>query len=311
MKRTFLFLFLFVLFAPGISGAAILYLKNGDRISGDILEESEFYVKIYTSVIGEMSVHKGFIDKIEDSKEEERTVEEEPAICPPTASPIIVVKPKYWDHHIAAGYQVSKGNNQSSSTNIMLDSRYQKDEQEWILKGMVDYATYQEKMSAQRYFARAQSNSRFIKGSKWFNSRALEYQHDRFAFLDYRLIPSIGVGYWFWENTKSKFEGDLSIGWEYSNYSDETKPTSETRLIPHIYYERILMKDLTITQDLGFYPSLEDLSDHRLRSETSIVKALSKRLSWRVSLIDERRNRPMGGAKKNDLMFMSYVEYSL
>ncbi len=296
MKRSFAGTLVLGFILTQSAWAGVVNLKNGDRISGEILEDANGFLKVKTELLGEISINKDMV------------VVEAPA---PVVEAAAAKVPKAWEHKVSAGYNTTNGNTKTAAANISLNSKYKKDRSEWLVKGSLDYASSNSRMTTQKFFGKAQSDYRLGEGSSWFNTRSVEITHDKFANVDYRILPAVGIGYWFWEGDLSKSEFDLGLGYEYTNYNlTDVKATGNLTLMPHYYVDKTLFGKSKISEDLTMYPSLESFADYRLRSETSLVNPLSETLSWKLSFIDEFNSAPASGAKKNDTTLMSSIEYA-
>lgn len=313
LKRTAL-LCLILCMGASSAWAGKIILKNGDQLTGHIDDSVEETVLIITDIFGPLKVSR---DHVASILTDEQAAAQAQSPQPPPAEPVqpqpeaVVLVPKSWQHNLAAGYSTSNGNTKTSSANVSLDSHYKKGIDEWNIKSLLEYASDKGRMTTQKFYSRAGSDSRFREGSKWFNRRSVELNHDKFANIDYRILPAIGIGYWFWEGERSKAEFDLGIGYEYTNYNTtDTKSTGNFSLIPHFYIDKTLIGKSKISQDLTMYPSLESFADFRMRSETAFVNPVSDRLSFKLSFIDEYNSTPPAGAKKNDTTFLSSIQFS-
>ncbi len=321
MRKQWL-LFVFCVVFAQVSMANVVTLKNGDRLSGEILEDGAQFLKIKTELLGEISINKDLVQSVMTAEEAQAkaadvvTAKAEAVVPVVEQAPVVEAPaeeakaPKVWDHKMSAGYSMTNGNTKTSASNITLFSHYKKDRNEWTVKSSLDYASSKGRMTTQKFYSKAQSDYR-IGGSKWFNSRSVEVNHDKFASVDYRVLPAVGIGYWFWEGDESKAEFDTAIGYEYTNYNvTDTKATGNFALIPHFYIDKVLIGKAKIAEDITLYPSLDSFADYRMRSETSLINPLSDVLSWKVSYIDEYNSSPKNNAKKNDSTFMSSIEYA-
>jgi putative salt-induced outer membrane protein YdiY len=312
VKLTIPIIFLVFLLTANVAHADYFFLKNGDRVSGDVIKNNDKNYRIKTYYFGELTLDKTMIRRIQTNIEHDQEIKKTPAGVNATnpLTPVSVSSPRYWDKRFSAGYQVSNGNTRNSHLNVGVDSHYKKDRNEWTIKSIFEYGSDNDKMDTQKYFAKVQNDSRLARNQKWFYSRTIEFNHDRFANIDYRVLPSVGMGYWFREGNDSKSEADLGLGWEYTNFRDDTKPSGNTTLIPHFYYDKTLIGKLKISEDVTFYPSVSNINDYRFRSETSLITSLNVKLSWKVSFVDEFNNDPGSNFKKNDTTFRSSLEYS-
>ena len=183
------------------------------------------------------------------------------------------------------------------------------DQDEFHLKGDNYYSSSNKEMNAQQWNAMTRYAYSFWK-NKWYYFYKLEGSHDRFANIDYRIIPSTGLGYWFSDEADWKAMFDVGIGLECTNYRDNTKRDREGVLIPRAFFEKKLVGESRISQDITFYPSLEDTGKMRVHSETALTSPLSEKLSLRFSFIDDYNSEPSGGIKKNDFKFISSLNFS-
>lgn len=314
MKKTLLFLFVSFCMTHSVI-ADVITLNNGDRISGVIREIDAETLEVTSEVFGVMNISKEKISSIMNEEvvkvmqdeivEKKKIVEEIPEL----KEQAIAVQ-KYWNHKLSAGYSMTNGNTKTSAANISLNSHYKRDQNDWNIKSSLDYASSNGRMTTQKFYSKAQSDYRFVD-SKWFNTRSVEVSHDKFAHVDYRILPAIGMGYWFWEGDDSKAEFDTAVGYEYTNYNTtDTKATGNFALIPHLYFDKVIIGKSKFSQDLTMYPSLESFADYRLRSESAFVNPLSDTLSFKISYIMDYNSTPKNDAKKSDTTLMSSIEYA-
>lgn len=276
-----------------------VYLKNGDRITGEIIKEKGKEISVKTEALGVVSIRKDSVERIVKASVE-KLPEESKEVGEVT-----------WQREVAAGYNRTTGNTRDSQLSISLFiSRNKKHVNEITLKGDAYYSSSDRKMNAQKWYGMTRYAFSFGSAKKWYNFYKLESDHDRFADIDYRLIPAAGVGYWFYDLPEVKLLAELAIGLEHTDYRSKTKDRDEAILIPRAFFEKELFVNSKISQDLYFYPALEDFNQYRLRSETILAVALNKKLSLRLNLINDYNSAPPGDTKKNDLRLMSSLAYS-
>ena len=272
-----------------VVSAEEIELSNGDKISGEVISDEDGVITLSTISMGEVKIDKAFI-KEEDSG----PVKEEPS----------------WAKKISLGYSQTGGNTKKSYGSAVATADKKTDEDEWNLKYEAHYSSADKKMDGKKFYASGRYAFSFGDYKKWYNFYKLEGDQDRFANVDYRVIPSVGVGYWFADEDDWKAKADLGIGYEYTNYSDDSKSTGEPILIPHAYIEKKISDKATISEDITLYPSLKETGEYRLRSETALTSPLADNLDLKVSLIDDFDSDPKGDSKKNDYRFISALEYS-
>lgn len=301
MLRKIILSAIFVFALAHTSLASTIVMKNGDKITGEVTGDNGKHVAIKSEFFGELVVKKENIDTISDDAK----------AAEPAPEPVLTPIPKVWDNKLSASYNTTNGNTKTTAANVTLDSTRTKGRKTWQIKNSLDYAADHGRMTTQKYYGKAKREYRLSEGSKWFETNAVEVNHDKFAGIDYRVLPSIGLGYWFWEGEQSKSESDLGIGYEYTNYNTtDTKSTGNVSLIPHYYIDYTIFKKVKISEDFTIYPSLSRLSDYRFRSETSLISPLSNTLSLKLSFLDEFNSNPKGSAKKNDTTLLTGILYA-
>jgi len=289
----FVFLFLFIqsyLFADEI------YLKNGDRISGNINSETEESVTIETEAIESITINRAFVDNVVRSGEIEET-------------PFEPKEDKLWQSEIAVGYSKANGNTQSNQFSLRSKSNRKTDHDEFTLKGNVHYSSSNKKMDSQKWYGMGRYAFSFWD-RKWYNFYKLEGDHDRFANIDYRVIPSTGIGYWLSDEPDWKAMVEMAIGFEHTNFRDASKSSNEAVLVPRGFLEKKFIGGLSLSQDIVLYLSLEDTGKYRLHSETVLTNPINDHLSWKISFIDDLNSDPTGSAKKNDYRLISSLDYA-
>lgn len=216
-----------------------------------------------------------------------------------------------WQREISLGYNESSGNTKVSQLSMsVLVNRKIEQVNEFNLKGDAYYSSSNERMDAQKWYGMARYAVNFGADKKWYNFYKFESDHDKFANIDYRIIPAAGVGYWFYALQKLKAMAELGLGLEHTVYRDRTEDSDEIVLVPRAFFEKELFNNSKISQDMLLYPTIDDFSIFRLRSETTLATSLSEKLTLRLSLIDDYNSNPSGSAKKNDFRLISSLAYS-
>lgn len=277
-----------------------LYLKNKDKISGEMIEENEDSISVKTEAMGTISLKREFIERVVSAKAEE---------APPEK---VAAEGKVaWDGSASAGYNAARGNTETDQLSVSLFlNRNRHHVDEITLKGDVYYSAANKDTDAQKLYGAGRYAFSFGETKKWYNFYMLEAGHDRFANIDYRLIPSTGLGYWFFDLPDTKLMAEGAIGLEHTNFSDDTEKRNELALMPRAFFEQKIFVNSRLIEDIKAYPSLTDFGEYRLRSETTLINPITDKLSVNFSLIDEYNSYPPEDTKKNDLRFISSLAYS-
>jgi len=323
------------------SWASVVLLKNGDRISGEITDNGTDAIKIKTEATGEITINKGLVDTVltddeaEAKKEADKkaqadaqqqaidaakaqaiaeTKAQDQAAAAAQAAPAVVPAPapKAWVSTVNAGYNTTNGNTKTVGATFEEKTTYTHGKNVYDIKSFMEYDASHGRMSTQKAYGKIENDFTLGgPGSKWFNTRSLEVDHDKFAFVSYRILPQIGIGYWFWKGDDANFETDDGIGYEYTHYNTpNTKPTGNMADILHLYIDKTVFWKIKLSQDLTFYPNLAFGSEYRFRSESDVVTPVTDALAWKIGFIDEYNTTPSGNAKKNDTSLMTSIQYA-
>ncbi len=299
----FCFLCFLVLSIPAYCGQ--IYLENGDRISGVIIDDnSEDLVTVETEAVGRISVEKKFIRSIILDSKKDSTGK---ANDIPDANE--VREEKLWNGELSLGCNQSGGNTKESQLNIQGLLNRKTDHDEFTTRGDIYYSSTNKQMNAQRWRASLRYAQSF-KNKRWYRYSKIEGDHDRFDSIGYRLVPSLGVGYWFATQEQFKLMADCGVGYEYTHYSNGSANKTEIVLTPRILLEKQIFSKLKIIQEVQLYPSLSHGGEYRLHSETSLITPINKQLALRFSIVDDYNSSPDAQAKKNDYRFISALSYS-
>lgn len=277
-----------------------VFLKNKDIITDELAGEDEEAILIETEAMGRVSINKKFVEAAVGKPEEEKKSESGRRFGE-----------AIWDRKVTAGYNALTGNTRTRqlSAGLFINrNRYHMDEV--TAKGDIYYSSSDRKMNTQKWYGMGRYAFSFGKTRMWYNFYKVEAGHDRFADIDYRIVPTGGLGYWLYDLPRLKVMAEAGVGFEHTDYRSQTKDRNEAVLVPRAFLEKKLFANSKISQDIYFYNPVDDLSDYRLRSETVFTVSLNEKLSLRLSLTDDYNSKPPKDTRKNDMRFVSGLAYS-
>jgi putative salt-induced outer membrane protein len=305
MRKLKIFIFL-VCFLWAASAQAIeIYLKNGDKITGDIKADDGVSVLVETKALGEIKIDKSFIDL-------PRTYPQQYApLAKPLQTPVVVVVPAVvWKKDLSMGYTQSGGDTQKQLWNFdtTLDRKTPSNEENMKIDSF--YSSTDGKMDGKKFYGMLRYAYSFGDNLKWYNYYDIEGTQDYFSDIYYRLNPSTGVGYWFSDTDDLKVKTELGLGYQYTDYRIETSPDNgEPVLVPRFFIDKRLIGNLHLSEDLAYYPSLEDFNDYRFRSETDLVNQITQQWSLKISYVNDFDSVPPLGFKKDDYTWVTSLVY--
>lgn len=269
--------------------AAIIRLQNDDRISGDIISEKGGKVMLATEAMGDITIDAGLVVGIE--RDDRPAAETEPAETPKIE----------WKREASAGYNATWGNvDIKEYVAGLLINRRHLDRNEITVKGDLFISESNEETETQKWDLMGRYAFSFGRSKKWFNFYKMEYGHDRFANVSYRLVPSAGIGYWLLDAPKYKLMAETGIGWEHTEYRDSDKDaTDDIVLTPHGHAEASPFENITLTHDFYAYPAL-DFKTYRLKFDSSVNLGINDIFSLKLALINDYNSDPPDDTEKFD-----------
>ncbi len=293
-----------------ISYADEVYLKNSDKISGKIVEETQESLRLETAAMGTISIKKPLVKNItysektpKHAKEPAKKTEEE--ISATQDSRIT------WKREVSLGYNRVTGNTRESRlSGSFLINRNNFHVDEWTFKGNIFYSSAKRKMDSQNWYSSGRYAYSFGSSKMWYNFYNIEADHDRFADIDYRIVPSSGIGYWFSDTPEFKLMAEAGAGYEYTVFRSDIKNSEQWVLIPRVYLEKKISQNSVIRQDLFYYPHFESFGKYRILSKTSLDVTINKKFTIRLTLTDSYNSDPPEDIKNNDLRLTSSLVYS-
>jgi putative salt-induced outer membrane protein len=154
---------------------------------------------------------------------------------------------------------------------------------------------------------------------------ALDFQANALQYLDLRGVYSGGFGYHAIKSdaTTLNFLGGVNFTHEtYSNGAENLPATIPPTFVSYGVTNKFvaltlgeelmhkLGKSTVVTQNFYFYPDLEDTSNYRGTFNLGTVTKLSKSFGWQNQFGDIYVSNPPIGARKNDIIITTGLNYS-
>ncbi|MFH2137555.1 MAG: DUF481 domain-containing protein [Candidatus Omnitrophota bacterium] len=230
-------------------------------------------------------------------------------VLPAFAEYKVVLDVTDWKSETSLGYTRATGNTQNTQLLGSFEAERKTDKDQLTVKANTLYSSQNKKMDGQKHNGSIRYGFDFWS-DQWYGFMKFEAEHDKFANIDYRLLPSAGAGYWFSDTEEWKALAELGLGLEHTEYSNGAKESTDVVLIPRAFAEKKVFTDSTLSQEVIFYPNLDEGDQYRMRAETRFTNPLSEEMSLRCSFIDEYNSDPAGDSKKNDTRLVTSLVYS-
>lgn len=310
----------------------ILKLKNGDRLSGRFISETDQQVRISTSYAPELAIPVNEIEAREwvapDPKPlaDTSSASVEPAPGSPKPKPKIA-QAKSWSGKVDIGADLGFSENtwqlyygrakiiyapQTPPEQIkMFSDRF---------KNTFDYqATYGRTdgvLSANRMDGSSKTDFEIGKKLFVYNVIGGGYDEIRKINLQYEVGPGLGYRLLNRSNFVVNAEAGMNYQVQYLETEFGTEETSKRvslRLAQDVAWT--ISEKLSFDEKLEFYPNLEQLGEFRLRLEMNLRYSLwqgaaGQSIYLALTLLDIYETQPASGISKNDLQIRSSIGVS-
>lgn len=154
---------------------------------------------------------------------------------------------------------------------------------------------------------------------------AADFMSNALQFLDLRAVYSGGFGFHAIKSDKTMLNVLGGINYTHETYSNGTPVTPPTTPATYQSYgvtnrfaaltlgeelNQKLGKSTVVTQNLYFYPNLQQTGEYRGTFNLGTVTKISKWLGWQNQFGDIYVSNPPIGAKKNDVLFTTGLNFS-
>ncbi len=281
--------------------AEVIQLLNGDQLTGKITSASESELVLQHELFGDVTIPKDKIItaswKIIHSSYKEAWANS-------------LQEKQHWKGNVSFGYSFSKGtsNKQSWNGRLLLKRTYT--DKVHTLK-WDQYQLINEGHKEEQKWSALLEQINPLEESQWFTSYQLGADHDRFANINYRLIPSLGIGYHWIDTDKTCLRLRTSAAWQLTNFYDNTDSKGEFILVPGLNVEMVVCKNATLVFDAAIYPSFDRDDGYRVKAELSLITPISNKMSFKLSVIEEYDSNPRLNAFENDIKLNSSLVYHI
>jgi putative salt-induced outer membrane protein YdiY len=255
----------------GVATADEVIMRNGDRLSGDVVRQDNGQLQLETGYAGTISidwqqVRAVYLDDpvpvlLDDEKviRVARVVREQEQLqltVPPPAEPIMlpperveIVDPEPWE--MGDGYRLSgqinlglendRGNSDSQELDLDFNLNYRRRRHEWDSYGALAYSTTRDVETTENWTL-VNKYTRHYRRRPWYGAARLRLKHDRFADLRLRYLVGPSLGYRFDTRDDIRLSAEIGPGYLHEDFYDQQDTDSWG---PGLYldYEQDLMAD--------------------------------------------------------------------
>jgi putative salt-induced outer membrane protein YdiY len=315
-----------LLASAGLAAADEILFNNGDRLTGTVLSAEGGKLTVKTAVAGEITVDlKDVKTFTTDAPIEVRTKDgevinararasevpgsvtvehEPPAADVPLADVKYVNFNQSWTGSVVAGGLFARGNTYADQANVSFEAVRRTIDDRLTFNGAYNFGrqedddTGDKETSVDNWFVAGKYDYFFTE--KFYGYGSLRYEKDRIADLDRRFIPSVGVGYLWFDEADFKFDTEGGVAYVHEKFDDgDTNDSMSLRLAYHL--KKDLWDDkVQLFHNLEYFPSLERLDDYLVLTDAGVRTALTERMFAEYKIEWRHDATPAEGKGRND-----------
>jgi putative salt-induced outer membrane protein YdiY len=308
---------------PAVSGADVLVLKNGDRITGDIKRIWDNEVTIEPEYADEFDVDLPMVDHIESDREFEIDLDDGTSIVAkfagvsddgnqvittdvssmelPLASVLELDEPEDyydWESHVDWSSSFNKGNTDTASARLRADGMFKHGDHRH--RGEVTFLHEEQNNITSQDQERFTYNYNWLFNDPWFFNAGLNYERDPIIELDSRVIVSAGIGHDIWNTPRRFLTVQLGAGYQTEDIGGATQESSVAVWDLRFRHD-FLKDDLELFHNHTIRANMSGRTNTAYRTSTGVSYEITDLLYATVSLDYDYDTEPVDTAKSEDI----------
>ena len=339
-------LLLFALLLPLFANASdMVYLKNGDRITGAVEKLSDAKLVVKSAVLGEVNIDVAQVDHVVSDdgitvasndrqyKAKEMafsgdranlTVSDSQSVSVPEQSVSNVYSIEYapkveapsvwqgWYGSVDAGMSAARGNTDTTNVNLGFHASRTTPE-DHLTFGMTSLfaqsmATGETITSANAMHGGARYDRNVSKNA--FTFALTDFDSDQLQDLDLRAVVGGGLGLRVAKTENASF--NVFTGGSMNDEFFSTQPDRRSgELLTGQELNLKFSSRAGLSQHLMFFPNLTDRGEFRIAFDSTATLKFNRWLGWQSTLSNMYVSNPALGARNNDLLLTTGIRFIL
>jgi len=209
----------------------------------------------------------------------------------------------HWTRKVALGMERKKGNTDKFSMNFDLSLDRTNTSHNIIINAKQSYGEDKGDKSTEN--GRIIAEYEKIVSERWYVPGSFTPEYDDIADVKYRVITSVGIGYFLLKNPTIRLSADIGPSLVNEEVGGETDHYLGGRVTSRL---RIKLKNKAEIWFWGRYiPRLDDLANYLLNAEAGVEAPLGEWLGLRFVVTDDYNSQPAEGKENNDLTMTTAV----
>jgi len=316
--------------ACAIAQADQVIFKNGDKITGKVETLDGGKLKITSAVAGTITVDlkdvatfstEAPIDiRTADGKKlnEKVAAGETDQVKGDDGQPIplagitkINPPPEVWSGAVVINGSLTRGNTDTDNLGVAVNAGLRRNNDtnndRFTVGGAYNFGRQKDSVSGNKVTSTdnwmAMGKYDLFLTPKFYAFGLMQVDHDRIADLNYRLSPSVGVGYQWIEKPDMNFSTEAGAGYVYEKYISGGTTDDYVALRLAYHFDKKLSETVAIFHNLAWMPAIDDPSNFNLDTDAGIRANLTKNMFSQLKVEWKRNTRPAPGAQEDDLIY--------
>lgn len=299
----------------------IIYLRNGDRVTGRVAAETAAEVTLETGLFGKVTIPVSQILKREVVGPPSETAAAPPTPAPATNAPPRAVAatpapaptpapaekpkgPKLWNTEMQFGLNLRYSTRDQQEALVVAKSTYGKNKFRQIFDYSFVYGETEGVQSANRMSGSTKTEYDMTSKIYAFGLAGASYDEVRQIDRQFELNP--GLGYQWIKKPNFAFKSEVGFGYQDQFFANGREVETYSARLAGIFSWRIWDK-LMADWRIEYFPNIEAIDEYRVRFESTLRYPLLKNLSLNLIVIDLYDTQAPPNIENNDLQ----VRYAL
>jgi len=314
--------------------ASEITLKNGDRITGKIVEQNDEIVVIETEYAGKIKIARTHIETLSDNAALAKTEKPTPA-TPSTANPeepkpliIAASEPPTlkrspsrlterirqfaggWEGNANIGFSYTSGNsnNITMSTGLRASKVSPTDGVTIYVRSLwnSNHGSQHTVTTQNAYWGGARYDRTLNR--RIFGFVSYDFERDKPKHLSFRSVAGGGLGHRTIKNDRTEFELLLGAAWNRTWQAGGDTNTPEG--LAGLTLKHKLTSRLRVQNTFTYFQNITDRAEYRFIFDATITADVTKKVGFYFALGNRFNNDPVGISKKNDFLFTTGLKWN-
>ena len=314
--------------------ASEVMLKNGDRVSGRIVDETDDHVVIDTEYAGKITIARRHIDKIAghiDAAAAKGPAPVEPSAPAPAArgekprqaAAPAALKPRArlssrgfralaegWEGNANVGFSFTTGNSNNSTMTTGIRAVKSSGEDNLTLYARSLWNSNRgggRTVTTQNAFWGGARYDRNLD-RRLFGYVSYDFERDRPKGLNLRSVAGGGLGRHVLKNEVTELDLLLGGAWNRTWQTGDNTDTPEA--VAGLGFKHRFHEKLRFQNSLTFYQNVTDRNEYRVIMDTTVSADVTKRVGVFITIGDRFNNDPLRSARRNDFLFTTGMKWN-